>query len=342
MLHKTGSAEAMKGRVEAKEDANAAKMIEEHQKAALKERKTIKKNLEKQGITYTVGDEVLDLESDPNFNLRDKLTELPDMRDYTKPLIVYGESGCGKTALMAKAAEMSKTWFPGSALMLRFIGTSTMSTGIREVIISLCLQICEVFGVQKPTGIDLEADYQFLVQYFAALLWNINTKNHDLVIVLDSVDQLSAADHAHMFNWLPHKLPPGVHFVVSVVSDRLDYLKNARMLFPDMDQYVEINELENDVAVTIIDVLMKKTQRHLSKKQKNLILGRFATNSQPLYLKLLVDMSLSWKSYTEIDEHALGVTVKAAINHLFDNLEKSHGEEIIKKGIGENSLVFFC
>ncbi|XP_053407147.1 uncharacterized protein LOC123546872 [Mercenaria mercenaria] len=333
-LHKVDNGKNEKEIEEIADNADAEEVIRENQTAVSEERKQMQAVLKELGVTFTIGDELNDLESDPNFNLQDRLTRLPEIMEYTKPLIVYGKSGCGKTALMAKAAEMSKTWFPNSVLMIRFLGTSTMSTTIREVLVSLCLQVSEVYKMQKQTGIDIETDYQFLVQYFAALLWKIDTGEKNLVIVLDSVDQLSQADHAHMFNWLPHKLPPGVHMMISVVSDRLDCLNNARLLFSDPGQYVEIDQLENEAATEIINVLCKNMQRHLSKKQKNLILDHFAKNSQPLYLKLLVDMSFSWKSYTQVDESALGITVKEAINHLFDNLEKSHGEEIVKKSIG--------
>jgi hypothetical protein len=305
------------------------------------ERKEMQANTSELGVKLTMGDVLNDLESDPNFNLRDKLTRLPEITEYSKPLIVHGKSGSGKTALMAKAAEMTKTWFPKSVLMIRFLGTSTMSTTIRGVIASLCSQICEIYNIQKHTGIDIESDYQFLVQYFAALLWKIDTKEKDLVIILDSIDQLSQTDHAHMFNWLPHRLPANVHMILSVVSDRLDILNNVRLLFSDPEQYVEITPLESEVATDIITTFCNKAQRHLSKKQKNLILDHFAKNGQPLYLKLLVDMSLSWKSYTQVDETALGVTVKEAINHLFDNLEKNHGAEIVKKSMGMISFPLF-
>ncbi|XP_053386344.1 NACHT domain- and WD repeat-containing protein 1-like isoform X2 [Mercenaria mercenaria] len=333
-LHKVDNGKNENETEEIANKADAEEVIRENQKAASEKRKQMQARLKKLGLTLTIGDEFNDLESDPNFNLQDRLTRLPEIMEYTKPLIVYGKSGCGKTALMAKAAEMSKIWFPNSVLMIRFLGTSTMSTTIREVLVSLCLQVSEVYKIQKETGIDIETDYLFLVQYFATLLWKIDTREKNLVIILDSVDQLSQADHAHMFNWLPHKLPPGVYMMISVVSDRLDCLNNVRLLFSDVGQYVEIDQLETEAATEIINALCKNMQRHISKKQKNLILDHFSKNSQPLYLKLLVDMSFSWKSYSQVDESALGITVKEAINHLFDNLEKNHGEEIVKKSIG--------
>ena len=41
-----------------------------------------------------------------------------------KPLVIYGQSGCGKTSVLAKAAMLSHSWFPEreAVLVLRFLG----------------------------------------------------------------------------------------------------------------------------------------------------------------------------------------------------------------------------
>ncbi|KAL4232251.1 hypothetical protein ACF0H5_009825 [Mactra antiquata] len=286
------------------------------------------------GVTATLGDKFDDFDSDANYVLKDQLTQLPSITTYTKPLIIYGKSGSGKTALMAQIAQLSKEWADGSVTMVRFLGTSLMSTKIREVLLNLCTQIWHVYKVLKPTGLDLESDFQLLVKYFKSLLWKINTEKRPLFIILDSLDQLSPSDHAYSFHWIPQKLPPGVHVILSVVSDRLGCLDNLRLMFPGDDQFIEVGPMENNVAVDVINTFCKQSNRHLSKGQKNVVLDLFSKCSQPLYLKLLMDMSLSWKSYTVLEPTALGSTVTEAINHLFDNLERVHGEELVKKGIG--------
>lgn len=301
----------------------------------------IKDHLKNAGVKFVLGDSAVDTESDPQFNPKEKLMEIPDMDAYHRPVVVIGKSGSGKTAMMAKLAEMSQSWYRGCVTVIRFMGTSAKSSTIREALTTVCQQLLTAYNVQLPTGIDIEDDYQFLMRYFAALLWQIDTFNKPLVIVFDSIDQLSLADHAHMFNWLPHKLPVNVFMLVSVVTDRTDCVKNVRQVFPFPDQFVEMTDLESNTANGIITSLSRKAHRHLSRKQKNILLDMFAKCGQPLYLRLLMDMSLSWKSFTVVDPQSLATSVTEAINQLFDNLEKSHGQKMVQKGLGRLMLLYW-
>ncbi|KAH3789616.1 hypothetical protein DPMN_167801 [Dreissena polymorpha] len=295
------------------------------------------------GVTYVVGDEYTDMESDSKHNPRDTFTEIPVHTKFNRPLIIIGKSGSGKTAIMAKLFQTSPSFLSPlkSITMVRFLGTSTMSTSIRETLITLCEQIRTLYKVQDPFGLDFESDYQFLVRYFASLLWRINTTNRPLTIILDSADQLNVADHAHLFNWLPHKLPVTVRMIVSLVTDRTDCLTNIRLVFPFVDRFVEITDLDRGVADNIINMTNKAQHRHLSKKQKNFVLEQFAKCCLPLYLKVLVDMSLSWRSYTDLDPGSLGSSIKEAIKFLFNNLEKAHGEVLVRKSLGK-CLINMC
>ena len=69
-------------------------------------------------------------------------------------VVLYGESGCGKTSIMAKIATEVKQWVQDQSaiVILRFIGTSPESSGIRPLLKSICMQLCRVTG-QDTTGI---------------------------------------------------------------------------------------------------------------------------------------------------------------------------------------------
>ena len=46
------------------------------------------------------------------------------------------------------------------------------------------------------------------------------TKDHPLVIILDSLDQLSPLHGARKLIWFPRQLPPHVKFIVSTLPDQ--------------------------------------------------------------------------------------------------------------------------
>lgn len=64
--------------------------------------------------------------------------------DSDKPMVLYGEGGCGKTSLLAKSAGLtSATWFKGKRpiCIIRFLGTTPDSSALTPTLISICQQV---------------------------------------------------------------------------------------------------------------------------------------------------------------------------------------------------------
>lgn len=60
-----------------------------------------------------------------------------------KPLVLYGEGGCGKTSLLAKSAALTFTeWFAKvrPISIIRFLGTTPDSSALTPTLISICQQ----------------------------------------------------------------------------------------------------------------------------------------------------------------------------------------------------------
>ena len=59
-------------------------------------------------------------------------------------VVLHGESGCGKTSIMAKIVSEVKQWLEDDSaiVVLRFIGTTPESSGIRPLLRSICVQLC--------------------------------------------------------------------------------------------------------------------------------------------------------------------------------------------------------
>ena len=71
-----------------------------------------------------------------------------EIENGTTTLVLHGESGCGKTSVMAKVASTVKQWVGDekATLVLRFIGTSADSFAIRDLLKSICIQLCKATG----------------------------------------------------------------------------------------------------------------------------------------------------------------------------------------------------
>lgn len=123
-----------------------------------------------------------------------------------KPLVLYGEGGCGKTSLLAMSAGSSSAeWFPGARplCVIRFLGTTPDSSALTPTLISICQQISYNFMLPYE---DIPDDLVPLTAHFKHLL-TCATKEQPLIVFLDSVDQLTGAQDANKVSWLPTRLP---------------------------------------------------------------------------------------------------------------------------------------
>ncbi|XP_069139951.1 uncharacterized protein [Argopecten irradians] len=311
---------AMDGEI-SKKDLDALTYIQ-------KEHEQIKEDLKELGIVYNHADIDLDHENDPSRNPKQELLKLPQIKTYCRPIVVHGNSGSGKTSVMAKIVELSKEWFPNSVRIVRFLGTSANSSSIRDVLMGITFQIWLLYNVKIPTNMDMETDFIFLTKYLMSLLWQINTKDKPLFILLDSVDQLQTTDHASAMHWLPLKLPPDVHMIVSTITSDSDCLENLRTLLPHHCM-VNVSSVSQETAESMIKNTLKGKSRRLTKLQWRHLLDKTAKEGKPLYVKLLSDQAVVWKSSTPMSKVTIGNNIKEAIICLFQTIEKEHGEIII-------------
>ena len=131
-----------------------------------------------------------------------------------------------------------------------------------------------------------------------------------LIIVLDSLDQLSPEDGAFQLTWLPTRLPPWVKMVISTISsDEYKCLENVKGLIPERF-FVKIPRLPLDDAVLIVNGWLAANKRALTKDQRCILLDAFQECSLPIFLKVSFEEALKWKSYSPIDEIKLEPTVK--------------------------------
>lgn len=80
------------------------------------------------------------------YGREDSLEKIKDymLNNEEKPLVLYGEGGCGKTSLLAKSAGLSSSsWLLGKKpiSIIRFLGTTPDSSALTPTLISICQQV---------------------------------------------------------------------------------------------------------------------------------------------------------------------------------------------------------
>jgi hypothetical protein len=79
-----------------------------------------------------------------------------------------------------------------------------------------------------PTD-DIPDELSSLIGHFKKVL-TFATDEKPIIIVFDSLDQLSGSDGAHQLAWLPAVLPPHVKFIVSTLPNMYSILDNLNCL----------------------------------------------------------------------------------------------------------------
>ncbi|HEV7128454.1 MAG TPA: AAA family ATPase [Ktedonobacterales bacterium] len=252
-----------------------------------------------------------------------------------QPLVIYGASGVGKSALVAQASAQASAQAQAerqnAAVVVRFIGATPESSDTRALLQSLCRQIAHEYSSDESTiPTDLEGLTQELPKRLA-----LASAQRPLVVFLDALDQLGDGQRAPNLSWLPSELPEHVRLVVSILAG--DALEQLRRRLP-AGGVVQLKPLGRSDAERVLTQWLVEAQppRTLRQHQRDEVLNQFAVEGLPLYLRLAFEEARRWKSFTPVDATALVSTIPGIIGQLFTRLSApaNHGGVLVAHGLG--------
>jgi Tfp pilus assembly protein PilF len=243
-------------------------------------------------------------------------------------LTIYGDSGSGKSALMAKAVEEARTNYPDAMIITRFVGATPASSDVRSLLESLCQQISRFYGMNEST---VPTEYQKLVDELPIRLSLANDQK-PLIIFLDGLDQLSNFENTLNLSWLPTYIPNNVHFITStMLGECMDVLEHE--LSPN--NIIELKTMHPEEGKNLLSLWLKDASRTLQEHQKTEILNKFSNNGLPLYLKLAFEEVKLWKSHSNFQETVLSSDINGIISELFKRLSSNsnHGNVLVSHSL---------
>lgn len=267
---------------------------------------------------------------------KDMLKKIDDYLDSADnhPLVVWGISGLGKSALMAKAAQEARQKHPRSVVISRFAGVTPESSGARSLLSSLCQ---EIQRANKGDESPLPSGYEDLQVHFQGLLGEI-PQDHSLVIFMDALDQLREAEAYQATQWLPTELPPRVKVVVSTLPG--DCLAALGSRLPMVNQ-LELKPMPPVESVQLLDLWLAEAGRCLQEDQRLEVMKYEADFGNPLYLNLVFEEVRRWHSYDGVPEgragaRRLGVDIPSILNDLLWRLSQDsyHGKALLEHSLG--------
>ena len=152
--------------------------------------------------------------------------------------------------------------------------------------------------------------------------------------MLDSIDQLSSINDAHAMHWLPKTFPEHVQIAVSMLPDVYLCLDNIRRTLKDDHCYIEMPPVPKSTGLQIMDGWLKLRNRTLTEEQKQLVSQAFENCPQPLFLKILFESFVQWRSYLKVEDIELPTNARDAITQLVETMERKHGKVFVEHCLG--------
>lgn len=228
------------------------------------------------------------------------------------------------------------------------MGTSRLSSKMQSIYKSLICQFDRLFKLnRKPENLQ---DLHEAKNYLFNMLNEQCLKKQKIVIILDSIDQLSQNDHD--LNWMPYELPKNVKIVCSILDSHrniLDDLK-SKLVVSDKTNHLEVIDIKFEKAIDQLKKRLFNEKRDIQQFQWTVIEDclKITQKITPLHVKLLFDICVEWKSSFIPKPLSNCTTTLNTINFLFNKYQMKYGKitlshfifylTIFKNGVSQNEL----
>jgi len=241
-----------------------------------------------------------------------------------KMLVVSGEPGSGKSALLAEAARRCREAWPQALVLPHFIGAAPGSAVPQATVRALCGALQPAAGDDTPPPADRETLYA----HFTALLAKA-ARAAPVVLFIDALDQLDIPDIA----WLPSALPAGVALVVSTLPGPL-----LERLRPPAAEALPLPQLAAGERAALVDRLLELRGKRLTAPQRQALLDsrQRPAAALPLYLWVAVEELSLFGHHEAVDVRI--DTLPSSLEELFDQvltrIEQDHGRSLAQQVLG--------
>lgn len=130
-----------------------------------------------------------------------------------KPLAITGESGFGKSALLANWVIRFRKMHPEVFVVSHFAGASPDSAVIPALLRRVIGEIRRCYEVVEPIP---DSD-RSLIDSFPRWL-SVASRRGRMILVLDALNQIEEQDNVRKLGWLPDKFPKNVRVLVSALT----------------------------------------------------------------------------------------------------------------------------
>jgi len=206
-------------------------------------------------------------------------------------LAILGESGGGKSALLANWVGRWRASHREAFLFQHYIGSSPLSAGhlglMRRLMVASVRwcgdRVGSLTSQEARIPIQTEEILKVFPEYLGRLACEAKRRSVLALIVLDGLNQLEDCERGRWLGWLPYRFPPDLRLIVSTLpGDTLDAL--APRAWPSLT----VEPLRSEERIALIARYLRHFSRGLS-DQRTGVIAQAQACTNPLYLTTLLD-----------------------------------------------------
>lgn len=205
--------------------------------------------------------------------------------------VVLGESGSGKSALLANWVLRYRALHPDDLVLAHFVGASPASTDWAAMVRRIIAELSSRLGIQ----IEIPDEPHALRIAFANALHMAAAKGR-VVLVLDALNQLEDREGALDLSWLPPTIPAGVRLVLSTLPGR-PLTELQKRSYPTL-AVAPLEPAERERL--IVEYLASYTKALGPALRKRIAAAPQCAN--PLYLRALLDELRVWGEHETLGD----------------------------------------
>jgi nephrocystin-3 len=237
----------------------------------------------------------------------------------TQPLILWGKSGFGKSALMAHLTSDYKHHHPEAFIIRHFVGATSGASSAEDVMQHVMLEIKERYNLTD------ELPQSNLLEEFPIWLAKI-PEGEKLILAIDAVNQLTGIGNE--MHWLPEFIPAYVRLIISTTAELpLEQLRKRQ--WPEL----QINPLSESQRKRITEEFLARYHKHLDREQLELIASESKLLS-PLFLRTLLEELRIFGHHETLGSYLASYLDSENEAQLFQKvlarMEKDHGDETVR------------
>ena len=254
------------------------------------------------------------------------------------PVLITGESGGGKSALLANWVPRWSNLNPKTAVILHHLGAGADAADPVRIVVRLIQEIACLTGDEFKPESDPEKQLEELPQWLALGSAWAEREGRELLLVLDGLDKVS--DRKDL-RWAPSFLPAKVKLVVSCLEGTILQAAKGRLEWRE----IEVKPFTPADQVRFIGEYLLRFRKSLTPKQTSILQGQ-PLSGNPMFLLTVLEELRVFGMHEQLDQRLLTLlspppskgkgevpSVDDVFEHVLARVEEDLGKHVVQSAV---------